>query len=68
MNQSSATKLYRLKQLIWEGERSGRPIPWDPEAVKNAARLRKASTAGSQGPDVDNFDVEKVVGRLKKLR
>ena len=29
-----------LKQLIREGEESGRPVPWDPETIKTKARAR----------------------------
>ena len=44
------------------------PIPWDSEVTKKAARLRKALMAGLHSPDVDNFDIVKVVKRLKKRR
>jgi hypothetical protein len=65
MRKSSATK---LRQLVREGEGSGPPIPWDPKMMKKAARLRKALMAGLHSPDVDDFDIVKVVKRLKKRR
>jgi antitoxin ParD1/3/4 len=34
------SQLAALRKLIREGETSGRPIPWDPEATKQRARLR----------------------------
>jgi hypothetical protein len=36
--------------------------------MKKAARLRKALMAGLHSPDVDDFDIVKVVKRLKKRR
>ena len=33
-------QLGALKKLIREGEGSGTPIPWDPEAIKEKARAR----------------------------
>lgn len=35
---------------------------------RKAARLRKALQAGLDGPDVEGFDIKKVVRRLKKRR
>jgi hypothetical protein len=65
MRKPSATK---LGQLVREGETSGPPIPWDPEAIKKAAHLRNALMAGLHSPDVDDFDIVKVVKRLEKRR
>ncbi len=38
-------KVKRLKELLREGENSGPPVPWDPEAIKAEAirRARKAA-------------------------
>lgn len=33
-------QLGALKKLIREGEESGKPLPWDPEEVKEKARAR----------------------------
>jgi antitoxin ParD1/3/4 len=33
-------QLGALKKLIREGEESGTPVPWDPEAIKEKARTR----------------------------
>jgi antitoxin ParD1/3/4 len=33
-------QLGALKRLIHEGEQSGEPVVWDPEAIKTKARLR----------------------------
>ena len=33
-------QLGALKRLIRDGEESGEPIPWDPEAIKQEARRR----------------------------
>ena len=33
-------QLGALKRLIRDGEESGKPIPWDPEAIKQKARRR----------------------------
>jgi antitoxin ParD1/3/4 len=33
-------QLSALKRLIRDGEESGKPIPWDPEAIKQEARRR----------------------------
>jgi antitoxin ParD1/3/4 len=33
-------QLGALKKLIREGEESGTPVPWDPEAIKEKARSR----------------------------
>ena len=35
---------------------------------RKAARLRRALRAGLDGPDADNFDIKKVVNRLKTRR
>jgi antitoxin ParD1/3/4 len=35
---------------------------------RKVARLRRALRAGLDGPDVDNFDIKKVVKRLKTRR
>ena len=65
MRESLATM---LRQLVREGETSGPPIPWDPEAIKKAARLRKVLMAGLHSPGGDDFGIVKVVKRLKKRR
>jgi antitoxin ParD1/3/4 len=33
-------QLGALRKLIRDGEESGKPIPWDPEAIKEKARTR----------------------------
>ena len=33
-------RLGALRKLIRDGEESGKPIPWDPEAIKEKARTR----------------------------
>ena len=33
-------QLGALKKLIREGEESGTPVPWDPKAIKEKARIR----------------------------
>ena len=68
MGKSSLAKLGTLRQSIRAGEASGRPIPWDPDKMKGIVRLRKALMTGLQGPDVDNFDIEKVKRNLNKRR
>jgi hypothetical protein len=68
MGKSPLAKLRTLRQSIRAGEASGRPIPWDPDETKSMVRLRKALMIGLQGPDVDNFDIEKVKENLRKRR
>lgn len=33
-------QLDALKRLIRDGEESGKPVPWDPEAIKGETRRR----------------------------
>jgi hypothetical protein len=66
MGKSPLAKLRTLGQSIREGETSRRPIPWGPDETKRMVRLRKALMTGLQGPDVDNFDIEKVKRSLNK--
>lgn len=33
-------QLTALRTLIREGEESGKPIPWNPEAIKRKARMK----------------------------
>ena len=37
---SRKIELAALKRAIRDGERSGAPIPWDPEVIKDRARKR----------------------------
>jgi hypothetical protein len=46
----------------------GKSSPAKLDETKRTVHLRKALVTGLQGPDVDNFDIEKVKRTLMKRR